>query len=158
MSDVLSYRVRTARRAVGLACVVALTSCSHANVHRDTRAGVSLSASFPEGWRLATASLGVIAVDGSSSERVMRLSSSGSAPVTLERTLSWSSPGGRLVMLSLDAATEEPDGVSAFAYLTDVLIRVHRHPARDALGLAPKAWKQQLQHRDAAQLAAAVPA
>ena len=49
-------------------------------------------------------------------------------------------------------------GVDAFAYLTDVLVRVHRHPACDALGLAPKAWKQQLQHRDAAQLAAAVPA
>jgi hypothetical protein len=45
-------------------------------------------------------------------------------------------------------------GVDPFAYLTDVLVRVHRHPARDALGLAPKAWKQQLQQRDAAQLAA----
>jgi transposase len=48
-------------------------------------------------------------------------------------------------------------GVDPFAYLTDVLVRVHRHPARDVLALAPKARKQQLQQPDAVQVAA-VPA
>jgi transposase len=48
-------------------------------------------------------------------------------------------------------------GVDPVAYLTDVLVRVHRHPARDVLGLAPKTWKQELQHRDAAQLAGPLP-
>jgi hypothetical protein len=31
-----------------------------------------------------------------------------------------------------------PRRTTGFAYLTDVLVRVHRHPARDVLGLAPK--------------------
>jgi transposase len=50
-------------------------------------------------------------------------------------------------------------GVDPFAYLTDVLVRVHSHPAARVLDLCPKAWKQQLQHRDAAEsIAAPAPA
>jgi transposase len=42
-------------------------------------------------------------------------------------------------------------GVNAFEYLRDVLVRVGDHPARDVLALSPKAWKQEREHRDAAQ-------
>jgi transposase len=41
--------------------------------------------------------------------------------------------------------------VNPFEYLRDVIMRVGRHPARDVLELSPKAWKQKLQHLDAAQ-------
>jgi transposase len=39
-------------------------------------------------------------------------------------------------------------GVNPYQYLRDVLVRVGSHPARDVLDLAPKAWKQKLQHSD----------
>ena len=31
-------------------------------------------------------------------------------------------------------------GVDAFAYLVDILVRVHSHPAARVLELSPKAW------------------
>jgi len=46
-------------------------------------------------------------------------------------------------------ATCKLHGVNPFDYLRDVIMRVGRHPARDVLELAPKAWKQKLQDLDA---------
>jgi transposase len=40
-------------------------------------------------------------------------------------------------------------GVNPFDYLRDVIMRAGRHPARDVLELAPKAWKQKLHDLDA---------
>ena len=42
-------------------------------------------------------------------------------------------------------------GVNAFEYLRDVLVRVGDHRASDVLALSPKAWKQEREHRNAAQ-------
>ena len=50
-------------------------------------------------------------------------------------------------------ATCKLHGVNPFDYLRDVIMRVASHPARDVLELNPKAWKQQLQDRDAARSA-----
>jgi transposase len=51
-------------------------------------------------------------------------------------------------------ATCKLHGVNPFDYLRDVIMRVGRHPARDVLDLAPKAWKQKLQDLDATRTAA----
>jgi transposase len=48
-------------------------------------------------------------------------------------------------------ATCKLHGVNPFDYLRDVLLRVASHPASDVLALNPKAWKQKLQHLDAAR-------
>ncbi len=50
-------------------------------------------------------------------------------------------------------ATCKLHGVNPFEYLRDVIMRVASHPARDVLELSPKAWKQKLQHLDAARSA-----
>jgi transposase len=50
-------------------------------------------------------------------------------------------------------ATCKLHGVNPFNYLRDVIMRVASHPARDVLELNPKAWKQKLQHLDAARSA-----
>jgi transposase len=48
-------------------------------------------------------------------------------------------------------ATCKLHGVNPFDYLRDVIMRVATRPARDVLGLNPKAWKQKLQDLDAAR-------
>jgi len=50
-------------------------------------------------------------------------------------------------------ATCKMHGVNPFEYLSDVIMRVGSHPARDVLELSPKAWKNKLQDLDAARCA-----
>jgi hypothetical protein len=49
--------------------------------------------------------------------------------------------GHNFAVLYTLVASCEKHGVNAIAYLTDVLTRVHRHPAREIRALLPDRWK-----------------
>lgn len=50
-------------------------------------------------------------------------------------------PGHNLAVLYTLVASCEKHGINPLDYLTDVLTRVHSHPARDVLDLLPHRWK-----------------
>src|SRR6202007_1320958 len=54
--------------------------------------------------------------------------------------------GERACVIYSCLASCKLNGVNAFDYLSDVLVRVGSHPARDVLALNPKAWKKALQN------------
>src|SRR5262245_8418728 len=49
--------------------------------------------------------------------------------------------GHNLAVLYTLVASCEKHGINPMAYITDVLTRVHSHPARDVAALLPHRWK-----------------
>jgi hypothetical protein len=84
------------------------------------------------------------------------------APVRRRRAQDWLFAGSKngaetACVLYSWLATCKLHAINPFDYLRDVVMRVAAHPARDVLDLNPTAWKQKLQHIDAARSAPSPP-